>query len=219
MAGADTPSVAVVTPAIILIVTAAAAVVDWWSRATGRDSVETWAKPLTTIGVIGLALVSGAPSGQVTWTTIALVLCLVGDVALLPRVDRFVVGLAAFLLGHLAFIGAFVARGIDQPTLTGVGFVAAGLLIATVGMVVVRGATAHDRSLRTPVLAYLVVISAMAAIGWGTGEAVVIAGTTAFVVSDSVLGWRQFVRPVRHGALVVMVTYHLAIGSLALSLW
>lgn len=207
------------TRTIILVVTIVAAVVDWWSRVAARDRVEQWAKPLTTIGVIGLALSSGGPTGEVRWATIALVLCLVGDVALLPRVDRFVLGLGSFLLGHVAFIGAFVAHGVDEITLTGVAFVAAGLLIATVGMVVVRGAAANSRSLRTPVLSYLVVISAMAAVGWGTGSPLIILGSTAFVVSDAVLGWRQFVRPVRHGSLLVMVTYHLAIGSLALSLW
>lgn len=207
------------TRTIVLLVTVVAALVDWWSRLAARDRVEQWAKPLTTMGVIGLAMASGGPSEEITWVVIALVLCLVGDVALLPRVDRFVVGLGAFLIGHLAFIGAFVAHGVDEATLTGVAFVAAGLLIATVGMVIVRGATDHDRSLRSPVLAYLVVISAMAAIGWGTGSPWIIIGSTAFVVSDSVLGWRQFVRPVRHGSLIVMVTYHLAIGSLALSLW
>lgn len=206
------------TRTIVLLVTIAVAFVDWWSRLAERDRVEQWAKPLTTIGVIGIAVTSGAPSAEVTWATIALVLCLVGDVALLPRIDRFVVGLGAFLLGHLAFIGAFVAHGVDEVTLTGIAFVAAGLLIATVGMVIVRGASSHDRSLRSPVLAYLVVITAMAAVGWGTGSPLIIIGSTAFVVSDSVLGWRQFVRPVRHGSLVVMVTYHLAIGSLALSL-
>lgn len=207
------------TRTILLAVTIVAAAIDWWSRVAARDRVEQWAKPLATLGVIGVAVSSGGPSGEVTWVTLALLLCLVGDIALLPRVDRFVLGLASFLLGHLAFIGAFVAHGVDEITLTGIAFVAAGLLIATVGMVVVRGAATHDRSLRTPVLSYLVVISAMAAVGWGTGTPLIILGSTAFVVSDAVLGWRQFVRPLRGGALVVMVTYHLAIGSLALSLW
>lgn len=207
------------TRTIVLLVTVIAALVDWWSRVAARDRVEQWAKPLTTVGVIGLALVSGGSPDEITWVVIALVLCLVGDVALLPRIDRFVVGLGAFLLGHLAFIVAFVVHGVDEIRLTGLAFVAAGLLIATVGMVIVRGATDRDRSLRTPVLAYLVVISAMAAVGWGTGSPWILVGSTAFVVSDSVLGWRQFVRPVRHGSLIVMVTYHLAIGSLALSLW
>ena len=58
-----------------------------------------------------LALVSGADRGSVVWATVALVLCLAGDVALLPKVDKFVVGLGSFLLGHLAFIGLFVHRG------------------------------------------------------------------------------------------------------------
>ena len=34
----------------------------------------------------------------------------------------------------------------------------------------------------------------MTVCGWATGRGWVIAGTTLFVISDSLLGWRQFVR-------------------------
>ena len=67
--------------------------------------------------------------------------------------------------------------------------------------------------------AALLVISAMTIVGWSTGQPWVIVGSTAFVVSDSVLGWRQFVRPAPWMGPVVMVTYHGAIAALALSLW
>jgi uncharacterized membrane protein YhhN len=69
------------------------------------------------------------------------------------------------------------------------------------------------------VLAYLVVISSTAVVGWSTAMPWVIAGTTLFVVSDSILGWREFVSQKPWMPLAVMVTYHGAIASLALSLW
>ena len=69
-----------------------------------------------------------------------------------------------------------------------------------------------------PVGIYLIVILAMAAVGWATGRAVVLVGTTAFVVSDSILGWEAFVRRNRWQPLAIMVTYHVAITSLALAL-
>jgi hypothetical protein len=64
------------------------------------------------------------------------------------------------------------------------------------------------------------VISAMALLGWGTGNSAAAAGTALFVLSDTLLGWRRFVR--RDGgdrrlAVAVMVTYHAAIFVLASS--
>jgi len=213
-----------VTAALVVAIEMLAAA-NWWSRveraggsAVARTRVEAFTKPLVTLGIAVLALAADAGHAG-TLTVIALVLCLAGDVALLPAVDRFVAGLAAFLVGHVVFVASFVVRGLDRLALGGVALIAAALLIATVGNVIVRGATASSRSLRRPVLGYLIVIAAMAAVGWATGDPLVIAGSTAFVVSDAVLGWRQFVRPVRAGGLVVMATYHLALGLLALSLW
>ncbi len=203
----------------LLVATVLVALADWWSRWKDDARVERWAKPLATIGVIGLALVSGAPGDRVAVAVVALVLCLAGDVFLMPMLDKFVLGLASFLLGHLVFIVLFVKYGLDNPTLGGIALMMAAVLIASVGMVVVKGAAAKDRALKTPVLAYLCVISAMAAVGWATGLPWVIAGSTLFVVSDAVLGYRQFVQARPWMPVAIMVTYHGAIASLALSLW
>ncbi len=204
---------------VLLVATGIAALTNWWTRVRPNDRLETWSKPLTTIFVIGLALVSGAPTAQVTVAVIALTLCLAGDIALMPVIDKFVVGLAAFLLGHVVFIVLFVQYGLDSAPLAGVAVILAALLAATVGNVVVQGAAHADASLKIPVLAYLVVISSTAVVGWSTAMPWVIAGTTLFVVSDSILGWRQFVSQKPWMPLAVMVTYHGAIVSLALSLW
>ena len=96
---------------VVLVATLVAMGANWVSRFGNRPTLEHWSKPLATIGVVGLALVSGADRGSVVWATVALVLCLAGDVALLPKVDKFVVGLGSFLLGHLAFIGLWIAAG------------------------------------------------------------------------------------------------------------
>lgn len=203
----------------LLIATALAAVINWWSRIRGNAAVETWSKPLTTLLVIGIALVSGAPTDQIVVAVIALVLCLLGDVFLMSVVDKFVFGLASFLLGHLVFIVLFVKYGLESTTLAGLALVLAALLGASVGRVIVQGATFADRTLQKPVLAYLVVIMAMAIVGWSTAMPWVIAGTTLFVISDSILGWHQFVGQKRWMSPAVMITYHGAIAALALSLW
>jgi uncharacterized membrane protein YhhN len=203
----------------LLVATAVAALANWWSRIRPNDRLETWSKPLTTVFVIGLALVSGAPTDHIVVATIALVLCLAGDVFLMPVVDDFVLGLASFLLGHVVFMVLFLQYGLDKPVLAGIALILSALLIASIGNVVVQGAAHSDPKLKKPVLAYLIVISSMAVVGWSTGMPWVIAGTTLFVISDSILGWRQFVQEKSWMALAVMVTYHAAIASLALSLW
>ncbi len=204
---------------VLLIATAGAALANWWSRLSSNDTVERWSKPLTTILVIALALVSGAPGSQIAVAVVALTLCLVGDVALMSIVDRFVLGLGAFLLGHLVFIVLFAQYGLTEPALAAVALLLVVILVATAGRTIVQGAADGDPALRIPVTAYLVVISSMAVCGWATGQAWVIAGTTLFVISDTVLGWGQFVRDRRWMSVVIMVTYHGAIASLALSLW
>ena len=203
----------------LLVVTVLVMFVNWWSRWRGDDRVEQWAKPLATIGVVGLALVSGAPTAQIVVASIALTLCLGGDVALMPAIDKFVVGLASFLLGHLVFIILFIQYGLTEPALAGVAVILAGVLVATTGLTIVRAAAVQDRALQLPVLAYLLVISVMAVFGWATANPWVIAGSALFVLSDSLLGWRQFVRSHDWMAAAVMVTYHGAIASFALSLW
>ena len=140
----------------LLVATAVAALANWWSRIHPNDRLEAWSKPLTTVLVIGLALVSGAPSEQIAVAVIALTLCLAGDIALMPAIDKFVVGLAAFLLGHLVFIVLFVQYGLESPVLAGVALILAALLVATVGNVIVQGASHADPKLKMPVLAYLV---------------------------------------------------------------
>ncbi len=203
----------------LLTATALFALANWWSRLTTSDRIEAWAKPLTTMLVIGLAIANESPTGRVATAVIALVFCLWGDIALMAPIDNFVLGLASFLIGHVVFIALFVQYGMPHIALGVVALALMAAFAATLGRRIVSGATAKDPSLRIPVMAYLVVISAMTVCGWATGRGWVIAGATLFVISDSLLGWRAFVRERSWMAVAVMVTYHGAIVSLALSLW
>lgn len=218
-AGVGAAAALTVVKIALLVATVLSASANWWSRLKDDERVEQWSKPLTTILVIGLALVSGAPKGHIEIAVVALVFCLLGDLALMSFIDKFILGLAAFLIGHIVFIVLFVKDGFDHPLLAGIAVLLAAMLAATVGRAIVLGAAHHDAALRVPVLSYLVIICTMAAFGWATGNGWVIAGSTLFVISDSVLGWRQFVRERPWMPVTVMVTYHGAIAALALSLW
>ncbi len=199
-----------------LIATAIAAVANWYSRWRQRDRIEMISKPLTTIGAIAIAALADGPRGATIVTIVGLALCLVGDVALLPAVDRFVGGLVAFLLAHIAFIVMFTMRGFDRWRMAGVAVAGCALLLGTAAVPIVRGAAARGFGL--PVRAYLIVISSMFVAGWATGNWLIMLGSTAFIISDSILGWGQFVAERRWMQLAIMVTYHVAIVTLAASL-
>ena len=204
---------------VLLVATALSAIANWWSRVVDSDRFERWTKPLTTMLVIGLAIANESPTGHIATAVIALIFCLWGDIALMKPVDNFVLGLASFLIGHVAFVVLFAQYGMPELALGAVALALMAALAATAGRRIVSGAVAKDPTLRIPVVAYLLVISAMTVCGWATGQAWVIAGSTLFVISDSLLGWRAFVREHSWMSVAVMVTYHGAIVSLALSLW
>lgn len=203
---------------------AAAAAVDWRAVATGDRRTEAWAKPATMLALVTAALVLGAagsPEGR--WLVVALVLGLVGDVALLGSdLARFRLGLGAFLLGHLAYVACFVGLGLPLPTWSWLGLlVLAGTLAAT-RRVLPATYRLDGLALAVPVAVYMVVIAAMLLVGWSTGQVLVATGASVFVISDATLALDRFVASLPRAHLVVMVTYHvgqvlIAAGVLAAS--
>ena len=116
----------------------------------------------------------------------------------------------AFLLGHLAYVAAFVTVGLDRPVLGWLGLLVV-LVALVVGRRILPGAVASGgRRLGAAVAVYMVVIGALAVTGWATGRLLVGVGVSLFVVSDTVLAMGRFVQEHRWTSVVVMVTYHLA---------
>jgi uncharacterized membrane protein YhhN len=193
---------------------------DWLARWRHAGRLEIVMKPAATIAIaaVGLVVVEGAPELAVGAMIVGFACCLAGDIALLPAIDRFVVGLASFLVGHVAFVVMFLALGLDDEALGGVALVLMTVVGGTLGVRIVRGARQRNAALRAPVTAYLAVISLMTIAGWSTGLAASIVGAALFVTSDTILGWRTFVAERVWMPLAVMVTYHGALIGLALSL-
>src|SRR5262249_55581390 len=129
----------------------------------------------------------------------------------------FVAGLGSFLVAHLAYIGGFAARGLDWsghwPAL-----LIAPLIVAFLGVPIVRGARARDAALTVPVSVYIAVLIAMLLNAIATGIVLAAIGAAVFAVSDATLGWNRFVRELRWGPLVVIVTYQVAQALLVVSL-
>jgi uncharacterized membrane protein YhhN len=186
--------------------------------------VERVAKPATLIALVALAVVTPARTPAVQpWLVAALVLGLLGDVLLLPP-GRLAGGLAAFLLGHVAYLVAFLALPLGSWGAAG-GAVAGFAVIAFVGREIVQAA--RPSGLHVAVGCYLAAICVMAMVATATLVPALIVGAWLFVSSDAMLGWGEFVVAGRSEGrsrggprlrLGVIVTYHLAQGLLAVGL-
>jgi uncharacterized membrane protein YhhN len=196
--------------ALVWLLPAALALVEW--SAVGRHDrrTQTWAKPAVLLALIVTALVLGATEDLAgIWLLVALVFGLGGDVFLLGGSEtRFRLGLASFLVGHLAYVACFLALGTDPQSWNYLSLlVLGGCLLATrqvAASTYLRGGLA----LAAPVAIYTVVIGGMVIYAFTTGVALIAVGATIFAVSDTVLARDRFVRPWDGAQLLVMVTYH-----------
>lgn len=197
----------------LVIAIAGFAVVDWVAVTRGDTRLEYVAKPATTalLVVAAVALRPEDPT-QRAWFVVALVLSLVGDVFLMLPRDAFVLGLASFLLGHVAYIVGLAREADDASALLAVPIAFA----VVVGSRVVRAV--DDRTLRGPIVLYMLVISAMACVAVSTGDWRAGVGALVFMASDSMIAWNRFVSPFPYARVAVMSTYHVAQGLLVLSL-
>jgi uncharacterized membrane protein YhhN len=154
----------VTSSAIVLLVVAGVfAGGDWVARARKQARLEYLCKPGVLVALIATALaLHPAPDAGArrVWFVAALVCSLAGDVLLMLPTDRFVAGLAAFLVGHLCYVAGFWTRG---PA--AFDFVPWAIAVAVVVTPVARrilGAL-RDRPERVPVALYVIVISIMLA--------------------------------------------------------
>lgn len=202
----------------LLAVTLVFAVIDWWATWAERPDIRRVAKPATLAFLIGVAVTLTPVDPAIrTWMVIGLVLSLAGDVFLMLDEKWFVAGLGSFLLGHIAYIVGLQLAPRSWGW-TAVGLVVVLVAIATVGRRVVQGVAAADHpEMVGPVVAYLVVISAMVVSAFGTAAPWAIAGASLFYASDATLAWNRFIDQRRFGPLAVMVTYHL--GQIGLVAW
>jgi len=170
-------------------------------------------KPLTVVFIIAIAAtIPGPPSAHYRAAILAGLLCsIAGDVFLMLPGDRFLPGVASFLLAHLAYLVAFT---------TGFPFGTAPLLLlpfAAFGAVILVLLWPKLGVMRVPVTIYLVVIVAMA---WQAasraatlsshGALHAAIGATLFVISDAALALNRFYRPFRAAQAVILPSYYAA---------
>lgn len=202
-----------------LAATLVVALVDWYAVGTGRQRLEDVAKPLTMVALIVVALALDPVDDTArTWFVVALALSMLGDIFLLRSETRFVPGLASFLLGHIAYVVGLRMLGSSTAGLI-VAIVVILMALPTVAIPVLRAVRrGSEPELLVPVIAYIVVISAMVLAAGGSGVAIALAGALSFYASDALIAWNRFVQEYPWGRVAIIVTYHLGQIGLVLAL-
>jgi uncharacterized membrane protein YhhN len=199
----------------VLAATAVVALGDWIARARDDRRLEYVCKPLATIGLLTLALVLEPADPTVrAFFVVAVGLSLVGDVALMLPSDRFVLGLGAFLLAHVAYI-AGLATMITSP----VAVILAAVILAVVTAPIARRILAAvSGGMRVAVGVYLVAVVGTPVAAAAAGDLLATGGALAFLASDALIGWNRFVQPLGVAPVAIMALYHLGQTGLVLSL-
>lgn len=183
-----------------LLALAAVAALAYQIAFAGRpEGSHSW--PGSAVKTLSTALLALAGlAGQAPALIVAgLALGSAGDFALSrPGTRAFLAGMAAFALGHLAYVVAFVSRSLEigglafGPVQTGLLVLLALLLISTEVWLAPR-----TGALRWPVRFYGLIIGAMAAavivLPENTGDRILQAGAALFLLSDTLLSLRLFV--------------------------
>lgn len=210
--------------AVLYLCTVVVAICDWLAVRGRYYHLEYLLKPATLVLLIWAAASSDLP-GTKAWVLAALVLSLIGDVALMLAPDErgqvdtlFLAGLAAFLLAHLCYIGAFAVHGVHSGDAVVGAVIVVIVLAAALPRVLFVASRTGGWALAAPVGAYAIVLAVMVVLAVGTASRLTAVGGLLFLASDTVLAWDRLVAPVRRGPVTVAVTYHLAQLCLVLGL-
>jgi len=145
---------------------------------------------------------------------IGLFFCMLGDYLL----QWFVIGLSAFLIGHLFYISSFV----HSFTFTKPRFISIIIFLVYGGFMGIKLTEAlqgnNESALIIPVIFYIIVIISMSWTAIMTGNMLAIVGSILFLISDSILAWNKFVADIEYSSILIMSTYYAAQFCLARSL-
>jgi uncharacterized membrane protein YhhN len=208
-------------PANLSIVVCALAVAGLLVAERRGSQAGKWlSKPVASFAFIAVAIASGAAGSEYGHLILlALVLCLLGDVLLIPenRPGIFRLGVFAFLCGHLAFAAAFLTQPVDARWLA-----VAGVVLALALWRVWRWLSPSlPADMRLPVQAYFAVIATMTALACAVTAAgvtpLVALGAIAFTISDISVARDRFVQPGFVNRVWGLPLYYFAQVLLALS--
>ena len=152
-----------------------------------------------------------------TWFVVALVLSMLGDIFLMLPRDLFVPGLASFLLAHVAYVVGLRVHG-GSAAAWALSALAVLVVDAVLARPILTAVRRRHADVFAPVVAYMVVISAMVSAAVATGNLLAAVGAALFFSSDTLIAWNRFVEAKPWMPLAIIVTYHLGQAGLVLSL-
>jgi uncharacterized membrane protein YhhN len=184
---------------------------------TNHELLRHCCKPFITISLLAYYWVS-AKEHRSYWVILALFFCFFGDSFLLydhlnPR--YFLLGLGAFLLGHIAYIVAFTKHQHNNSSqLQNIQKmrIAVPILLCGVLLLIVLQPSLGD--LKVPVYLYAIVLVTMtlsAVLRLGrtnpTSFGMALLGGCLFLISDSALAINKFHNAFAGAGMMVMITY------------
>lgn len=187
----------------------------------GIRKLEFVVKPGVVICLFIWLTATAGLQGALLWFGIGLLFSLAGDISLM-FIDRFfIVGLVAFLLGHVAYLIGFNTPLPQTTTIWSIGF---ALMIGLGSVRVLRRIVGSLREkgqnrLVMPVIIYGVVITLMLLaamltlfrLEWDATAALLVSfGAAMFYFSDITLAWHRFVNPIKNGRMLNIGMYHIA---------
>lgn len=200
-------------PVALLVAAAVAAVGDWLAVHLRLFRLEYILKPLTLLLLVVATVIADLGDPK-PWVVGALVFGLMGDVGLMlssgDTDPPFLVGLGAFLIGHVWYLVAFAVAGLRALYLLAGLLIVAGIAGLALPAVLRGAARSAGRMFACVVGGYATLLAAMSALAIGTGIIATAIGGVLFLASDTLIARNRFVAQVRHGDLLVIVTYHLA---------
>lgn len=202
----------------LLLLTGVLFLAEWFAVASEQKKLRRVTKPAALMALLAWFTQQGLWQDWLFWFGLGLVFSLAGDILLLLPVLLFPAGALAFLLAHIAYI-----IGLNQ-TLPVLEWQSLLVMVFAAALAVILGRkffrslqqSHHSRRLKALIAVYVIGISVMliSALltplrpGWPLAAAgFTMVGAGLFFISDSILAWNKFIRPIRHGNLLVMVCY------------
>ena len=185
------------------------------AEAAGSHLGKWLTKPVASLGFVLACAGSGNTADDMMTALMAgLVLCLIGDVLLIEK-RSFLAGLVAFLLGHVGFAVLFLIRDVSW-----LAVFAALVPIGVFAVFIARWLHPHVAdAMWRPVLVYMIVISVMVALAFGTHvhdpNPLIMWGAIGFFFSDLAVARNRFVAPGFVNRAWGLPLYYLSVLALA----
>jgi uncharacterized membrane protein YhhN len=141
----------------------------------------------------------------------AMIFCLLGDIMLLFD-KMFMIGIISFLLGHFAFLAAFIKKSIEVPILYPILIILISMILGS--YITLKMGKESRKLYLLPVCFYILVITFMviSAINRDfclkSSFSFLSAGALCFYISDGLLSYDRFVKKIPFSGILIHLFYY-----------